>query len=93
MKKKIFILGALIVGMSFNSFAGTGGANDGVLFTLVLVAFLLLIAGILSTINYFKKNGLRKIISTTKVIIKKGVTILDYFKKVISKRLFALHDS
>jgi len=84
MKKEMFIIIALLLGVSFKSFAGTGNANDGLEFILVIVGLLLIIVGILNGVDYLKKNG-KTIIYNAMTFLKKKITLLrDYLNKVKS---------
>ena len=69
MKKQMFIITALILGLSYGSFAGTGGANDGFDFILIIIGFLLIILGLFTGVDYLKKNG--------KILIYKAITTLN----------------
>jgi hypothetical protein len=55
---KVKLIGlVLFLGLSSQAFAKAGIANGGFEFALVLIVFLLLVAGILEAIDYFMKNG------------------------------------
>jgi len=56
MKKEILII-ALVLGLSFKSYAGTGNAYDGPIFFLVIIGFFLILLGLLSSVDFFQKNG------------------------------------
>ena len=84
MKKEMLIIVALFLGLSFNSFAATGNANDGLEFLLIIVGFLLIILGLLHGVDYLKKNG-KTIILTAVSFLNQKVTLLrNYLKKVKS---------
>lgn len=73
MKKQMFIMTALVLGLSCRSFAATGSANDGFLFLLAIVGLLLIVFCLLSGVDYLKKNGkiliCKAIISVKKMIV------------------------
>jgi hypothetical protein len=55
---KVKLIGlVLFLGLSSQAFAKAGIANGGFEFALVLIVFLLLVAGILEAIDYLMKNG------------------------------------
>lgn len=64
MKKKVLFGLVLTAGLISQTYAGAGSANDAPEFALGLVAFLLLVAGILKGIDFLKKNG-KSIINNT----------------------------
>jgi len=57
MKKDLYLLLVLFMGLSSKSFAGTGSANDQIGFVLVILAFLSIIAGFFAGKDYLQKNG------------------------------------
>jgi uncharacterized membrane protein len=75
MKKQIFIILALILGFTDESFAAAGKANDEFLFFVVVIGFLMFIYGLLSISDYSKKNG-RK-------IFNKAITSLKWMNSLI----------
>jgi len=88
MKKQVFIIIALVLASSFNLFASTGNANDGLLFILVIIGFLLLLLGIFAGANFLRNNGKKlayNFISSLKKLVKMLKDYLyklkaDYFK-------------
>ena len=84
MKKQLFIIIALILGLSYKSFAGTGGANDGLKLLLVIIGFLLIILGLLTGINYLKMNGKTLIYKTIASLKKMIISIKDHLHKIKS---------
>ena len=84
MKKEMFIIIALLLGVSFKSDAATGNANDGLEFFLVIVGLLLIILGLLNGVDYLQKNG-KTMIYKTMTFLKKKITLLrDHLNKVKS---------
>lgn len=79
MKKQVFTITALILGLSYGSFAGTGGAKDEFAFSLVILSFLLIILGLLTGVDYLKKNG--------KTLIYKAITTLHKMVILLKDRL------
>lgn len=87
MKKLLFIIITLILGLSNESYAGTGGANDGLELLFVIYGFLLIILVLITGVNYLKKNGktlkYKAITSLKKMIISLKVQLhkikSDYF--------------
>jgi hypothetical protein len=57
MKKVMLIWLVLLLGLSYQSFAKAGMANDENEFVLAIVVFLLLVAGFFEGIDYLIKNG------------------------------------
>ena len=57
MKKITFICGLFLVSFSYQAFAKAGLASDEHEFVLIIVGFLLLVAGFFEVIDYLKKNG------------------------------------
>lgn len=76
MKKVMLIWPVLILGLSFKAFAKAGIADGGFEFIMVIVGFLLLVAGFLEGIDYLKKNG--------KGLFKRFRTFLS--KKILTHR-------
>jgi hypothetical protein len=64
-----------ITGLSSQVFAAAGYAKDGPEFSLVLIGFLLLVAGVLRGIDYLSKNR-KMLVHRVKIFIKKKVTFL-----------------
>ena len=84
MKKHIYIFISLILGLSYESFAGTGKASDELEFTLVVLGFLLLILALVTGVDYLKKNG-KKLIFLFKSTLKKIITcLMDQYHKIKS---------
>jgi len=78
MKKQIFLITGLILGVCGETLAGTGGAKDGFMFFAVVIGFLLFVWGLLAGGSFLKNNG-RKIITKTTLVIK------GFFNSVIDK--------
>ncbi len=57
MKKGVLIVSFLITGLSSQSYASKGYAHDGLNFMLAVAGLFLVIAGLLSAINFLKRNG------------------------------------
>lgn len=84
MKKGMLITTALLLGLSFKSFAGTGNAKDGFTFFLAIIGFLLLIVLLLSGVDYLQKNG-KTMINKAVLFIKRRLALLvKYLHKVKS---------
>jgi hypothetical protein len=74
--RKVMSLGIIfITGLSSQVFAAAGYAKDGLEFSLVLIGFLLLVAGVLKGIDYLSKNR-KMLVHRVKAFIKKKVTSL-----------------
>jgi len=84
MKKEMLIIIALLLGLSFKSFAATGYAYDGLEFLLVIAGLLLIILGLLNGFDYLKKNGKTMIYKTISFLNKKISLLRNYLKKVKS---------
>ena len=84
MKKRMFIIIALILGLSYGSFAGTGGANDGLDFFLVIIGFLLISSGLLTGVDYLIKNGKTLIYNAITVLEKMVIILKDHLHKITS---------
>ena len=84
MKKQIFIITALILGLSYESFAGTGGANDELKFLLFIIGFLLIILGLLTGVDYLKKNGKALIYKAITSLKKMIISLKDHLHKIKS---------
>ena len=84
MKKEMLIMIALLLGVSFKSFAGTGNANGGLEFLLVIVGLLLIILGLLYGVDYLQKNGKTMISNSMSFLMKKISLLRDYLNKVKS---------
>jgi len=91
MKKKVLFGLVLTAGLSSQTYAGAGSANDAPEFALGLVAFLLLVAGILKGIDFLKKNGKSIIHNTIEYIKKLIVALNNLFNKVNSEYLDVSH--
>jgi hypothetical protein len=84
MKKEILLTTAMLLGLSFNSFAAAGRAKDEFEFLLVMVGLLLFILGLLNSIDYLKKNG-KTIINNTRSFLNRKITsIRNYHNKMKS---------
>ncbi len=77
MKKEMFIIIALLLGVSFKSFAGTGNANDALELLLIIIGVLLIIVGLLNGVDYLQKNG--------KTMIYKAMTFLKKIRNHLNK--------
>lgn len=84
MKKQIFIITALILGLSYESFAGTGGAKDEFAFFLVILGFLIIILGLLTGVDYLKKNGKTLMTDAIKTIHKMVIALKVHLHKIKS---------
>jgi len=84
MKKQVFIIIVLIVGVSFNSLAGTGGAHDGFQFFLAFIGFILFFLGLISGGNYLRKNGKSLICKTITSVKKMIISLKNYLHKIKS---------
>ena len=74
MKKVMIIWQVLFLGLSFQAFAKAGVANGGFEFVLVIIGFLLLVAGLFAGIEYLMKNG-RNLYNRFKAFLKKKILI------------------
>jgi uncharacterized membrane protein HdeD (DUF308 family) len=77
MKKILIILLAIFSVSIPKTFAAFGNARDGDLFAVILIGFLLLVAGILSGIDFLRKNRkqlIEKIIRHKKILQKQENT-------------------
>jgi len=72
MKKKILVSLVLLNALFYKTFAATGNASDGLEGELVIIGFLLLVAGLLYVNDYLKNSG--------KKVIKK---VFTFSKKII----------
>jgi len=57
MKKVVLIWFVFLLGLSYQSFAKTGKADDEAEFVFAIIVFLLLVAGFFEGIDYLIKNG------------------------------------
>ena len=57
MKKVMLICLVLLLGLSYDSFAKAGMADDETEFVLAIIGFILFVAGIFEGIDYLTKNG------------------------------------
>jgi hypothetical protein len=80
----MFITIALILGLSNESFAGTGGAKDGLELLLVVIGFMLIIFVLLTGIDYLKKNGKTLTHKTITFLKKMIVSLKDLLQKIKS---------
>lgn len=84
MKKEMLLIIALFLGLSYKSFAGTGNANDGFEFLIVILGLLVIILGLLQGVDYLKKNG-NTIIYKVMSFLNKNITLLrNYLNSVKS---------
>lgn len=84
MKKEMYLLTALLFGVSVKSFAGTGNASDVSVFFLLIGGLLFIILGLISGIDYLRKNG-KTMIRHALSFLKKRIALLrDYLHRVIS---------
>jgi uncharacterized membrane protein YfcA len=91
MKKKVLFGTVLTAGLTSQTYASAGYANDALEFALGLVALLLLVAGILKGIDFLQKNG-KRIIHKIIVYIKRLIVALNnLFNKVNSEYLDVSH--
>ncbi len=87
MKKEMLITIVLVLGLSFDSFAGTGNARGAIYFFLVFAVLLLIVLGLIYGIDYLKKNG-KTIINNAMSDLHKKITLLkNYLNKVKSDYL------
>ncbi len=84
MKKEMLIIIALL-GVSFKSYAGTGIANDQLIFLLTIIGILLIILGIISVVDYIQKNGKTMIHKTKTFLLEKIHLLGKYLNKIISE--------
>ena len=84
MKKQMFIILALILGLSYKSFAGTGGANDELEFLLAIIGFLLIILGLLTGGDYLRKNGKTLTFKAIASLKKMIISLKDHLHKIKS---------
>ncbi len=80
MKKKLGISFLLFLGTEKAIFAATGNANDGLSFFLCFIGFLLVISGIFTAIDYFKKNGLRHIHQAVALVWRKVHFVIKWMR-------------
>jgi hypothetical protein len=83
---KVKLIGlVLFLGLSFQAFAKAGIASGGLEFALVIIAFLLLLAGFLQAIDYFRKNGKDLFHKAKAFIRRKIITLHDLLNKTTLK--------
>lgn len=87
MKKQIFLLIALIFGASFESFAGTGGAADGLYLLLTIIGFLCVVLLLFAGGEFLKKNGKRLIYRTISSVKKMIISLKEYLRGILSEYL------
>ncbi|NCA74980.1 MAG: hypothetical protein EOM90_01475 [Alphaproteobacteria bacterium] len=75
MKKGIFLISFLMIGLSTQSYAAKGYANDGLAFMMVVAGALLLLAGLFSTIDFLKRRG-RILVRYTRIRVRKAFAII-----------------
>jgi high-affinity Fe2+/Pb2+ permease len=83
MKKEVLII-AFILGVSFKSFAGTGNANDGIEFLVIIVGLLLVVFGLLNGVDYLRKNGKTMIYKALSFLKEKITLLRNYLNKLKS---------
>lgn len=71
-----------LAGFSLCASASTGSANDGFVFSLALVAVLLLIAGVIQAAGWLGKNGGKAIRSVASQIRKLPGTINNVYTRL-----------
>ena len=84
MKKQIFIIIALILGLSYESLAATGRATDGIIFIIVIIGFLLIILGLLAGIDYLRKNGERLFYKAMASLKKLHILLKVHLHKIVT---------
>jgi hypothetical protein len=84
MKKEKLIAIALLLVLSFKSYARTGIASDEFEFLLAIVGLLLFILGLLNGIDYTKKNGKTIIYKSISFLHEKVALLRNYIIKVKS---------
>ncbi|PLX00358.1 MAG: hypothetical protein C0593_01060 [Marinilabiliales bacterium] len=84
MKKQIFLITGLILGVSGETLAGTGGAKDGFMFFAVVIGFLLFVWGLLAGGSFLKNNGRKTITKTTHAIKGFFNSVIDKIRKAKS---------
>ena len=72
MKKEASFGLIFLTGFSLQAFAGTGSANDGIEFLMLLGGFLLLVVGFFEGIDYLNRNG-KVLVHRVRAFIKKIV--------------------
>lgn len=77
----MFLLSFLIIGLSSQSYASKGYAQDGLAFMLAVAGLFLLVAGLSSTINFLRKNG-RMLVRRTVIHIRRAILA---FKRLIRR--------
>jgi hypothetical protein len=85
MKKMLFLMSILTIGISSESYASKGYANDGLMLMLAVAGFLLVIAAILKATNYLRKNGRSMIRTAVTWTWRKIACLRDYLKKTIAR--------
>lgn len=88
MKKEILILAMLLLGISGPSFAGTGDANDGLVFSLIIVGMLLAIVALITTTKWLKNNGQLIWQNTITSFWKLIRMMIDYLGKLFTETDF-----
>jgi hypothetical protein len=89
MKKKILIALVLFNVLSYRTFAATGNASDGLEGALVIIGFLLLVAGLFYVTDYLKNNG-KKVIKKVFTFSKK---IIIAMRTMVNKARSEYHNS
>ncbi len=80
----MLITAALFFGVSVQSFAGTGNASDVSVLFLLIGGLLFIFLGLISGIDYLRKNG-KTMIRQALSFLKKRIALLrDYLHRVIS---------
>ncbi len=91
MKKEMSIIFVLLLGVSFESYAGTGGARDGLILSLIIIGLLLIILGLINGVDFLKRNG-KTMIYNAILFSKKMITLFrKHFNNEKSDH-FDLHD-
>ena len=82
MKKEIFIIAVLFLGLSLETLAATGSAYDGLEFLMVIFGVLLIILGLLHGIDFLKKNGKTMINKAISFFKNKSALLRNYLHKL-----------
>ncbi len=87
MKKQMLLLLVMMLGLSGRTYASAGHAYDTLAFILVLIGFLLVVAGLLQATDYLRRNGMTMINKSVVMIKRKRKILLDFIQKVRSNHL------
>ncbi len=82
MKKQMLLLLVMMLGLSGRTYASAGRAYDTLAFILVLIGFLLVVAGLLEATDYLRRNGRKMINRSITVLKKKREILLEFLRKV-----------